>query len=75
VWRALTDSAELTRWLGYPTQIEPRVGGQFSIDYRPTGGLLAGVVVGGDDATAYRAATANWKHRIAQTLASAASAS
>lgn len=45
VWRALTDAAEISHWMGYPAQLEPQVGGRLRIDFRPEGGSLAGVVV------------------------------
>jgi uncharacterized protein YndB with AHSA1/START domain len=45
VWRALTNAAEVSQWLGYPAQLEPHVGGRYCLDFRPEGGTLAGVVV------------------------------
>ena len=46
LWRAVTDPAELTRWMAYPMQVDLRVGGRYHADFgRTGGGELAGVVV------------------------------
>ena len=46
LWRAITDSDELTRWMGYPMRVEMRVGGEYYADFARTGGGgLAGVIV------------------------------
>lgn len=45
VWRAITKASEISRWMGYPTRLEQRVGGRFVVDFSPDGGSLEGVVV------------------------------
>jgi len=46
LWRAITDSEELTRWMAYPARIDARVGGEYFVDFRRTnGGELDGVIV------------------------------
>ena len=46
LWRAITDSAEASRWMGHPARIEPWVGGAYFVDFTRTGGLsIDGVIV------------------------------
>ena len=46
VWRAITESAEVTRWMTYPARIDLRVGGDYFIDFtRNDGSSLDGVIV------------------------------
>ena len=46
LWRAITDSAEASRWMGHPARIEPWIGGVYFVDFTRTGGLsIDGVVV------------------------------
>ena len=45
VWRAITDSAEVSRWMSYPARIDVRPGGAYHIDFSRTGeGSLDGVI-------------------------------
>ena len=46
LWRAITDPAEVSRWMGHPARIEPWVGGAYSVDFGRTGGIdIDGVIV------------------------------
>ena len=46
LWRAITDSSEVSRWMDYPTRIEPHRGGDYYVDFsRTDGGELDGVIV------------------------------
>ena len=46
LWRAITDSVELTRWMAYPMTVDLRVGGGYHADFgRTGGGQLNGVIV------------------------------
>ena len=46
LWRAITDSAEVSRWMAHPARVEPRVGGAYAVDFSRTGGLnIDGVIV------------------------------
>lgn len=46
VWRAITDSDEVTRWMTYPARIDLRVGGDYFVDFaRTDGGDLDGMIV------------------------------
>jgi uncharacterized protein YndB with AHSA1/START domain len=46
LWRAITDSGEVTRWMAYPVEIDLRVGGAYHADFsRTDGGQLDGVIV------------------------------
>lgn len=45
-WRAITDSAEVSRWMTYPAHIELRVAGEYRVDFaRTNDGVLDGVIV------------------------------
>jgi uncharacterized protein YndB with AHSA1/START domain len=46
VWRAITQSKEVSAWMGYPTQIDLRPGGEFTVDFNAThpGEVLDGVI-------------------------------
>ncbi len=46
LWRAITDSGELTRWLRYPARVDLRIGGDYYADFsRRGGGEMDGVIV------------------------------
>ena len=46
LWRALTDRAEVSRWMSYPARIDLRIGGEYFVDFSRTGeGHLDGVIV------------------------------
>jgi uncharacterized protein YndB with AHSA1/START domain len=46
LWRAITDPAEVTRWMAYPARIDLRVGGAYFVDFSRTAeGSLDGVIV------------------------------
>jgi uncharacterized protein YndB with AHSA1/START domain len=38
LWEAITNAAEVTRWMGYPVRVDLRVGGEWSVDFAATGG-------------------------------------
>ncbi|HZC44233.1 MAG TPA: SRPBCC domain-containing protein [Acidobacteriaceae bacterium] len=39
VWRAISNAEEITAWMKFPTQLEPRVGGKVHIDFSAQGAL------------------------------------
>ncbi len=47
LWRAITDPAEVTQWMGMPSaRIDLRVGGDYSVEFTPSeAGMLEGVIV------------------------------
>ncbi|MGE3073282.1 MAG: SRPBCC domain-containing protein [Dehalococcoidia bacterium] len=46
LWRAITDPAEVTKWMQYPARIDLRVGGAYYVDYAKTNeGCLDGIIV------------------------------
>lgn len=46
VWRAITDPAEVSAWMGYPAEVDLRVGGRFFADFASTGeGSMDGIIV------------------------------
>ncbi len=47
LWRAITDPAEVTQWMGMPSaRIDLRVGGDYHVDFNPReAGMLDGVIV------------------------------
>ncbi len=46
LWRAITDSDEVTSWMQYPARIDLRVGGDYFVDFSTTNsGSLDGVIV------------------------------
>ena len=46
LWRAITNSDELTRWLGYPARVDLRIGGDYFADFARTGGgVMDGIIV------------------------------
>jgi len=46
LWRAITDSAEVSRWMAHPAHIDLRRGGSYAVDFSRTGGLgIDGVIV------------------------------
>ena len=38
LWRAITDPAEIAKWTGYPARVDLRPGGEWQLDFGPTGG-------------------------------------
>ena len=46
LWAAITDPAEITKWMDYPAKVELRPGGAWRVDFSRTGdGELDGVIV------------------------------
>ncbi len=45
LWRAITDPAEVSRWMALPASIDLRVGGDYRVDFPPGKGELDGVIV------------------------------
>jgi uncharacterized protein YndB with AHSA1/START domain len=46
VWRAVTDPAEISKWMDYPAHVELRPGGEYRVDFSRTNqGALDGVIV------------------------------
>ena len=46
LWAAITDPAEIARWMDYPAQVDLRPGGDYRIDFSRThDGVLDGVIV------------------------------
>jgi uncharacterized protein YndB with AHSA1/START domain len=46
LWSAITDAAEISRWMDYPAHVELRPGGDYRIDFsRTDDGALDGVIV------------------------------
>ena len=46
LWRSITNSEEVSRWMKYPAKIELRVGGDYYLDFsRSNAGALDGVIV------------------------------
>lgn len=46
VWEAITSPGEVSAWMGYPAEIEVRVGGRWFVDFSRTNqGELPGVIV------------------------------
>jgi uncharacterized protein YndB with AHSA1/START domain len=45
LWRAITDSNEVSAWMGYPTSIDLRPGGVFAMDFRKTDGSVMDCVI------------------------------
>jgi uncharacterized protein YndB with AHSA1/START domain len=43
VWSAISNADEITAWMKFPTQLEPRVGGKVHIEFSAEG-LLEGIV-------------------------------
>jgi uncharacterized protein YndB with AHSA1/START domain len=39
VWRAISNAEEISAWMKFPTQMEPRVGGKIHIDFSGEGSL------------------------------------
>jgi uncharacterized protein YndB with AHSA1/START domain len=39
VWHAISDAEEITAWMKFPTQLEPRVGGKVHIEFSADGSL------------------------------------
>ncbi len=45
LWRAITDSSEVSRWMTYPARIDLRPGGEYYVDFgRTNEGALDGVI-------------------------------
>ena len=45
IWSAITDSDEVSRWMGYPARIDLRIGGEYFVDFERSGaGGLDGVI-------------------------------
>jgi uncharacterized protein YndB with AHSA1/START domain len=38
LWQAITSPGEVSKWMAYPVTIDLRPGGEFSMDFRTTGG-------------------------------------
>jgi uncharacterized protein YndB with AHSA1/START domain len=46
LWAAITDASEIAAWMGYPTEVDLRVGGRWYVDFsRTEGGDLPGVII------------------------------
>lgn len=46
LWKALTDSEEVSKWMAYPARIDLRPGGEYNVDFsRDNSGELDGVIV------------------------------
>jgi len=45
LWRAITDSAEVSRWMSRSARIDLRVGGDYFVQFEPGAGALDGVIV------------------------------
>ncbi len=49
LWRAITDPAEVSRWMAHPARIDLRRGGEYHVDFSRTGGIdIDGVIVAVD---------------------------
>jgi uncharacterized protein YndB with AHSA1/START domain len=47
LWRAITDSREVSTWMAHPATVDARVGGRYFVDFTRTGGLdIDGVICG-----------------------------
>ena len=54
LWRAITDSGEVSKWMGYVVRIDPKVGGEYYLDFAMDGDQVPGVVTFVDPGRALR---------------------
>lgn len=64
LWRAITNSDEVTSWMQYPARIDLRVGGDYFVDFSKTNsGSLDGIIVAIEPAHLLRYA---WNNSIVE---------
>lgn len=49
LWQAVTEPDEVTRWMGFPSRIDLRVGGEYIVEFGEDDGTLDGIVVRVED--------------------------
>lgn len=49
LWRAITDPDEVTRWMGYPSKVDLRAGGDYVVEFGGHDGALDGIIVRVED--------------------------
>ena len=49
LWRAITEPDELTAWMGFPSKVDLRPGGDYVVDFGGDDGVLDGIIVRVED--------------------------